>query len=138
MKLKINKKEYTLHMGLAFIRELDRRYTQNFAGVEFGHGVAKVFLGLTQYNPVALSDLILAATVTLDEQPSLEDIEKEMMSWDEKEVVKNYNVFLDALGENSLTRAQVGQIAITQLTLEARQMQEREEEKKLQRGRIES
>ena len=138
MKLKINKKEYTLHMGLAFIRELDRRYTQNFAGVEFGHGVAKVFLGLTQYNPVALSDLILAATVTLDEQPSLEDIEKEMMSWDEKEVVKNYNVFLDALGENSLTRAQVGQIAITQLTLEARQMQEMEEEKKLQRGRIES
>lgn len=138
MKLKINKKEYTLHMGLAFIRELDRRYTQNFAGVEFGHGVAKVFLGLTQYNPVSLSDLILAATVTLDEQPSLEDIEKEMMSWDEKEVVKNYNVFLDALGENSLTRAQVGQIAITQLTLEARRMQEMEEEKKLQRGRIES
>ena len=137
MKLKINKKEYTLHMGLAFIRELDRRYTQNFAGVEFGHGVAKVFLGLTQYNPVSLSDLILAATVTLDEQPTLEDIEKEMMSWDEKEVVKNYNVFLDALGENSLTRAQVGQIAITQLTLEAKQMQEREEEKKLQRGRIE-
>ena len=79
MKLKINKKEYTLHMGLAFIRELDRRYTQNFAGVEFGHGVAKVFLGLTQYNPVALSDLILAATVTLDEQPSLEDIEKEIV-----------------------------------------------------------
>lgn len=138
MKLKINKKEYTLHMGLAFIRELDRRYTQNFAGVEFGHGVAKVFLGLTQYNPVSLSDLILAATVTLDEQPTLEDIEKEMMSWDEKEVVKNYNVFLDALGENSLTRAQVGQIAITQLTLEARRMQEMEEEKKLQRGRIES
>lgn len=138
MKISINGKEYPIHMGLAFVRELDKRYTQQFAGVEFGHGIGKTFLALTQYNPVALCDLILAGTITLSDQPSESDIEKEMASWDENLVVEKYAAFLDALAENSLTRAQVGQIAITQLMIEANQMKEREAEKSLQRGRIES
>ena len=137
MTIKINGTEYPIHIGLAFVRELDRRYTQQFAGVEFGHGIAKVFLGLTQYNPVAFCDFVLAGTSTLDKKPTEADIEKEMDTWDEPEVVQKYTDFLDALGENSLTKAQVGQIAIVQLQIEARQMQEREEEKNLQRGRIE-
>lgn len=138
MKISINGKEYKLHIGLAFVRELDRRYTQQFAGIEFGHGIGKIFLALTQYNPVALCDFILAATITSDNQPTERDIEKEMENWDEAEIVEKYAAFLDALAESSLTRAQVGQIAITQLQIEARQMAEKEREKSLQRGRIEN
>ena len=136
MKININGISYPLHLGLKFVRELDRRYTQQFAGVEFGHGVAKVFLGLTQYNPVALTDFILAATSTLPDQPTEEDIEKELESWNQAEVTSKYADFLDALAESSLTRAQVGQIAITQLIIEAKQMKEKESEEALQRGRI--
>lgn len=137
MNIKILDKEYPIHIGLAFVRELDKRYTQAFAGVEFGHGITKVFLGLTQYNPVAFCDFVMAGTCTRNERPTEDAIEKEMDSWDEQKVVQMYSDFLDALGESSLTKAQVGQIAITQLMIEARQMQEREEELSLQRKHIE-
>lgn len=122
MRITINKKEYPLHIGLAFVRELDKKYTQNFAGVEFGHGIAKIFLALSQYNPVAYCDFILAATCTLDNPPTEEDIEKEIESWEETEVIEKYMAFLDALGESTLTKAQVAQIAITQLQIEAMAM----------------
>lgn len=138
MKFKTNKKEYDLYIGLAFVKELDMRYQQNFAGVEFGHGVAKVFLGLTQYNPIAFADYVLAATITEDTPPTLKEIEETMLSWSPEDITKYYDDFLDALAENSLTRAQVGQIAMTQMMIEARAMQDKEDEKKLQRGRIEN
>lgn len=122
MTININGKEYPLHIGLAFVRELDKKYTQQFAGVDFGHGITKVFLGLTQYNPASFCDFVLAATCTLDNPPTEMEIEKEMLAWKENEIQEKYMAFLDALGESTLTRAQVAQIAITQLHLEAMAM----------------
>ena len=37
--LKINGKEYDLHFGIDFIREMDKRYEVNGNGVSFGMGI---------------------------------------------------------------------------------------------------
>ena len=124
----IKGKDYPIHLGLAFVRELDKKYTQQFAGVEFGHGISKIFLALSQYNPVAFCDFLLAATITHDCPPTEADIEQEMESWDEREIVAKYAAFMDALAESSLTKAQVGQIAVTQLMIEAKEMQRANQE----------
>lgn len=62
MNFKIKGQEVKLKFGLKFCRSLDEVYKVDYQGLEFGMGVNMAFMGLQQHNPVAISEVIKAAT----------------------------------------------------------------------------
>ena len=109
MKLiEINNKEYPLHYGLDFIREMDKRYTVNTNGFTFGVGVQSGVIYLTQGNPVVLEDIILSATHTLKQSPSKEEIEQWIEEQEDLEVV--FDGFLKSFKSAFLLKTQTNRI----------------------------
>ena len=80
--LTINGREYELDLGLAFIRELDKRYSLDVQGIQFGMGLVLIQPQLQMGSIVALMDFIQSATITLRSQPSKVDIENFLISDD--------------------------------------------------------
>lgn len=103
-------KEYPLYLGFDFIRELDQKYTHKFGDVEFGWGIGKTFLHLSQYNPVAILDFILAATNTLVTQPTEQEIEKEFEILGPEGIFEWCEIFTSLLAESTLTKPAIAQI----------------------------
>lgn len=112
MKYTINNKEYELHFGLKFLRELDKIYTHEFGAIKFGLGVQKVFLMLSQFNAVALSDVLYAGLSTDPDMPTRTEIDNHIESLSAEGVVEKCNFFMDTLAENSITKPQISQIAL--------------------------
>lgn len=99
--IKIGDTTYPLHIGFAFVRELDRRYTETVAGVSYGFGISKLTINLIQKNPLGILDFIQAATITLDNPPTAEEIEAEFDKFNLEEFYVN---FLTLLEESSVTK----------------------------------
>lgn len=118
MKVKINKKDFEINVGLKFIRELDKKYTHKFGNVEFGLGINKSFLMLSQYNPTILVDLIEAGTSTDANGPTIGEIETYVESLKAEEIVKLCESFMDCLSESSMTMGIVAQIGLMSQMLE--------------------
>lgn len=78
----INGKQYEMDLGLAFIQELDKRYAIDVKGIQFGMGVALIQPQLQMGSIIALVDFIQAATCTLRNQPSKNDIESFLIAED--------------------------------------------------------
>lgn len=70
MEITIGKKEYELVFGLDFIASLDKSYTQNADGMEFGLGVESAIPYLKMQNPTVLINIIKAGTSHLNTKPS--------------------------------------------------------------------
>lgn len=74
MRFTILGKEYELKFGMKFIRQLDITNQVDYQGMEFGMGLHLAYMGLLQYNPVVLSDIIRAG-VSHEEKVKLKDID---------------------------------------------------------------
>ena len=74
MKFTIAGKEYELKFGMKFIRQIDIANKIDYQGMEFGMGLHMSYMGLLQYNPLVISDIIKAA-VAHEENVKLKDID---------------------------------------------------------------
>ena len=83
MQLKIGSKDVKLKFGMKFCRELDKVYRVDYQGLEFGMGVNLAFMNLNQSNPVALAEVVKAATA--HEGYSTDDIDDAIERYAEKE-----------------------------------------------------
>lgn len=97
--LVINGKEYELDLGLAFIRELDKRYAVDVQGIQFGMGLALIQPQLQMGSIVALMDFIQCATITLRSQPSKADIESFLID-EETDLLELADSFTKAFEES--------------------------------------
>lgn len=101
----IDGKEYDLHYGIDFIREMDKRYQIDANGFPFGIGIQSAVIYLTQGNPVVLEDIILSATHTLKSVPSKDGIEAWLEAQEDFEPI--FADFLAALETAPMTKRQV-------------------------------
>ena len=104
-EITIGKKTYTLHYGIDFIREMDKRHAITGGGIHFGAGMQSALYYLEQGNPVILVDIILSATHTLKSIPSVADIE----GWleEQEDIEKVFEAFLSALETAPMTKIQL-------------------------------
>lgn len=76
MVITINGKEYEIHFGIGFIRELDKKYfTQNRSGVKFGMGAEVKIPMLLANDVVTLSEILYAGTCTEKKRPTQQEID---------------------------------------------------------------
>ena len=104
--IEINNKEYALHFGLDFIREMDKRHSMDANGFPLGMGVQAAVIYLVQGNPVILEDIILSATHTLKTVPSKAEIEQWIEEQEDLEGV--FTDFLKSLKNAPILKKQVG------------------------------
>lgn len=109
-QITIADKTYPLYIGFDFVRELDRKYKHKFGDVEFGWGIGMMLLHLSQYNPVGILDFIMAATNTLDVQPTAQEIEKEFDALGADGVMDLAENFIELLAESTLTKPAIAQM----------------------------
>lgn len=100
--LTINEREHELFFGIAFIRELDKKFCSNVNGMNFGAGVRSAVVYLLDGNPVILVDIIQAATITNRRKLSEKDIEKWLEEQDDLDVV--FDDFLTCFKTSKLTK----------------------------------
>ena len=101
----IKDKIYPLYMGLDFIKVIDEIYISDIN--TYGLSIGKLFVGLSQLNPVAISNFIKAGTSTLTVKPLDKDIEEYLMGLSVEEIEELALNFLKLLAENSLTKPQI-------------------------------
>lgn len=103
MYVKIDGKNYELHFGVRFVRELDKKYSIE-GPVEFGTGVNNIYARLQSPNPYALYEALHAAL-----QPDLDLTEKEFDIWvdsfkSEQEYTRFFGLFTKELKNHRQTR----------------------------------
>ena len=97
MQIKVNNKEIELKFGIKMIRELNNIAGMEFNGAPFGMAIAKVTPELKIGDPSALSDVIYAATSTVQMgRPSHDDVDEFLESQKDlepifDEVIKEMN-----------------------------------------------
>ena len=101
MQIKIANKEYTLYFGWEFLKEINKSFgiTVEQGGQEMNTrqgGLAFMNAGLDSYNPVAIIDIIKAATNTEPQKPATVNVQKAV---EEKLLsgTKEYKAFVDEL-----------------------------------------
>jgi hypothetical protein len=102
MEIKINRVTYPLHFGIAFLREIDKRYDKEVkeqGNIRFGVGLLYFLPLISMGNPVALTDCIQAGTITQNQKPSLYDIENFLFA-DETDLGELGQVFMKAFDES--------------------------------------
>ena len=106
MQLKIAGKDYELKFGLKFIREMDKVYTVNYEGVEFGMGINVAFMNLNQYNPTALVNVIKSALSHLTSAPKLKQIEETIEEYAEENdgLGQLFEEVLEELGKSKVVK----------------------------------
>lgn len=76
MLLTIGGRDYVLRFGLGFLREMNKLHSAELEGMKTGYGAMTLFnAGQALNDPLALVDIIKAATVTETQKPSNEAIE---------------------------------------------------------------
>lgn len=64
MKITYQGVDHNLYFGIAFVRELDKKYWLGDPAAPFGVGVESAWLQLSRFNFVTLNDVIAAGLVT--------------------------------------------------------------------------
>lgn len=106
MEFKINGKDYDLKFGLRFIRELDNRYKVDYQGLKFGMGVNLAFMGLNQYNPTTLTDIIQASVAHEKSAPKLFQTENAIEEYAEENegLEQLFEDVLDEMGKSYVVK----------------------------------
>lgn len=104
MELKINGKDKELKFGMKFLRSLDKLHSMNQYGIEFGVGLQTVLPNFLSGNPVALSEIISAATNSTQDEAdkAIEDYAEE------NDLDKLFDEVLENLKTASLTKKITG------------------------------
>jgi len=111
MLLTIAGKEVEVLFGTRFVRELDKRYTINLNGAEFGFGLNKASFYMSQRSPVGLADLIECGTRTSKRfKPTTEQIEAFIDEQDDLEDL--FMAINEELLESNITKKQWAEIAM--------------------------
>lgn len=81
MKIKLNEKEFELHFGFEFLKEINNSMgvVIEVEGQEINTrtgGLTYLDAGLESYDPVSLIKAIKAGTCTLSSKPSTKDLER--------------------------------------------------------------
>lgn len=63
MKITLNGTEYPLHFGVGFVRALDKIYSVDMDGIEYGTGVNMTYMKLQGSNPFILFQTLQAALI---------------------------------------------------------------------------
>lgn len=108
MQLDINGKEHTLHFGLDFIEELDKKFIVKSNGAEFGMGVNISLSYLKQENPRILVDLIHAATSTENTRPGITEIKRWVEQLEDLEWL--FEGINEELGKQPMTKRAVAKM----------------------------
>jgi len=83
MKFKVAGKEYELKFGMKFVRQLDILYKIDYQGLELGAGLSMAYMGLAQYSPSVISNIIKAA-VAHEENVKLKTIDEAVEEYAEE------------------------------------------------------
>lgn len=76
MIFKIGDKDYPLTFGLDFLREMNKLHSTELEGMKTGYGAMTMLnVGTALNDPLAMVDIIKAATATEQQKPSNRDIE---------------------------------------------------------------
>ena len=102
MVISIDNKEYGLHFGIAFLRELDKKryYEQN--GARVGAGLELIGVELLGGSYVALSEIIQAALCTESNRPTAADIDRNLEMLSEKEIDKLLDEVISTLKKSPM------------------------------------
>lgn len=111
MIFKIAGKEYELKFGIKFVRELDKVYTVDYQGLEFGAGINMAYMNLQQYNPIALVEVIKAAVSHESSPPKTKQIEEAVEEYAEENdgLEQLFKDVFEELGKSSVTKATIEQ-----------------------------
>ena len=93
--------EFELFYGLAFIREMDKRYSAEYSGLQYGMGIRFAVMYLLDENPVALQDIIEAALITHTKKPKEQEIEAWLEEQEDLETL--FTDFLTSLENSKFT-----------------------------------
>lgn len=80
MEIKIGNKVYPLSFGIEFLRQMDKRYEVKKDGMPLGMGLSMATMKIGYGDPVAMYDVIMSATSTLQQQPSRAAVENFLFS----------------------------------------------------------
>lgn len=106
MEFNVNGKERELRFGLRFIRELDELYKVDYEGIKFGMGVNLAYLGLNQYNPTTLVDVITASMAHNSNAPKLRSVENAIENYAEENdgLDQLFEDVLDEMGKSPVVK----------------------------------
>lgn len=76
MFLKINDKKVELNFGIRFVRELDKVSGVDTGSFNMGMALTKVIPALQTYDPVALSNVIYAASYKATPRPGMNEVDE--------------------------------------------------------------
>ena len=107
MNFKIDGQDVKLKFGVRFCRELDKVYTVDYEGLEFGMGVNLAVMNLEQKNPVALANVIYAASA--HKGFDSEDVDEAIEDYAEEngDLNKLFEKVKDELGKSSTVKATI-------------------------------
>jgi len=108
MVLTINSKEYELNFGIGFLRETDKKYFVEKAGIKFGASMDLKIPYLLAGDTVTLSDVLYAATHALKSRPAQKDIDTYIDSAEDIEAL--FEEVVDELKKSNATKAQVARL----------------------------
>ena len=110
MQVKIGDTTYTIRIGLAALNYLDKIYTINIEGMEFGFSLNKIYVDIRLQNIMAIVNFIKAGTITEAQKPSNVDIENFIGEMDLKGQQDFFKEMEEELGKSPVTKVRWGQI----------------------------
>lgn len=110
MQVKIGDTTYTIRIGLAALNYLDKIYTLNIEGMEFGFSLNKIYVDIRLQNIMAIANFIKAGTITEAQKPSNVEIENFIGKMDLKGQQDFFKEMEEELGKSPVTKVRWGQI----------------------------
>ena len=109
MVLKIDNKEYKLHFGIGFVRELDKKYyTESKTGVRFGMGMEIKIPLLLGKDIITLAEFLYEGTCTEEQRPTQEEIDGYIDGV--KDIEKLFTEVIQELKKQNATKLQLQMI----------------------------
>lgn len=108
MVLNIKEKEFEVHFGIKFIRELDKANYFVKEGAKFGAGLELKIPMLFTYDTVALSEVIYAGTCSQKVRPTVNDIDEYVENYEDIE--KLFDEVISELKKENATRLKMKQL----------------------------
>ncbi|WP_018659911.1 tail assembly chaperone [Allofustis seminis] len=103
MEFEINGKLRELKFGIGFVRKLNEIYSVERDGVAVDFGIGMAAIGLSQYNPATLSDVIRCSA---QGNPSQKQVDDAIEKYAEKhgEINELFNEVNEAMGKSSIVK----------------------------------
>lgn len=108
MILNIKEKEFEVHFGIKFIRELDKANYFVKEGAKFGAGLELKIPMLFTYDTVALSEVLYTGTCTQKVRPTVNDVDEYVENCENIEAL--FDEVISELKKGNATRLKMTQM----------------------------